>query len=166
MPMMLVRAADFGLAGNETPDELDARRDLFGRLEIMRREAGRRMGLGDVSNAVVPKIGILSEPRRTDGTITSRYLVPHRTHKAHAVTGALCVAVAARTTGTIAFELAAAGDGTGTALVEHPSGKIAIELETAEDGTVRRASLIRTARRIFEGNVILSDSVAELAAAH
>ncbi|MBB3937079.1 4-oxalomesaconate tautomerase [Aureimonas phyllosphaerae] len=168
MPMMLVRAADFGLAGNETPDELDARRDLFGRLEIMRREAGRRMGLGDVSNAVVPKIGILSEPRRTDGTITSRYLVPHRTHKAHAVTGALCVAVAARTPGTIAFDLAAADDvdGTGTVLVEHPSGKIDIELETAEDGTVRRASLIRTARRIFEGNVILSDSVAELAAAH
>ncbi|KQQ87662.1 4-oxalomesaconate tautomerase [Aureimonas sp. Leaf324] len=163
MPMMLVRAADVGLAGNETPDDLDARRDLFGRLEIMRREAGRRMGLGDVSNAVVPKIGILSEPRRADGTITSRYLVPHRTHKAHAVTGALCVAVAARTPGTIAFDLAAPGDGSGAVLVEHPSGKIGIDLETAEDGTVRRASLIRTARRIFEGNVILSGSAAETA---
>ncbi len=62
MPMMMVRAADLGLAGFETPDELDADRELFRRLEAMRREAGRRMGLGDVSNAVVPKIGILSAP--------------------------------------------------------------------------------------------------------
>ncbi|WP_062225783.1 4-oxalomesaconate tautomerase [Aureimonas frigidaquae] len=156
MPMMLVAAADLGLAGDERPEELDLQRDLFQRLEAMRREAGRRMGLGDVSNMVVPKIGLLSGPRRADGTITSRYLVPHRTHRAHAVTGALCVAVAARSIGTVAHDVARPDDGSGTILIEHPSGKISIDLVMGEDGTVRRASLIRTARRIFEGNVILS----------
>ena len=156
MPMMLVKAADLGLAGDEAPEVLDSRPDLFRQLEAMRREAGRRMGLGDVSNAVIPKIGILSAPRREDGTITSRYLVPHRTHRAHAVTGALCVAVAARSAGTVAYEVARAEHGSGTVLVEHPSGKLSIDLDMGEDGMVRRASLIRTARRIFEGNVILS----------
>ncbi len=81
------------------------------------------------------------------------------------MTGALCVAVAARTPGTVAHDVARpAGEGV-PVLVEHPSGKIAIDLETGEDGTVRRASLIRTARRIFEGNVILSGAAAEAAGA-
>ena len=163
MPMMLLRAADVGLEGHERPEEIDADRELFRRLEAMRREAGRRMGLGDVSNAVVPKIGLLSAPRREDGTITSRYLVPHRTHRAHAVTGALCVSVAARSAGTVAYDVARPGGA--TVLVEHPSGKISIELETGEDGSVNRASLIRTARRIFEGHVILSaDDIEPVAA--
>ncbi|MFK8250647.1 4-oxalomesaconate tautomerase [Ancylobacter terrae] len=155
MPMMLIRAAAFGLSGTETPDELDAHRSLFRQLEQLRREAGQRMGLGDVSNAVVPKIGLLSPPTLPNGTITSRYLVPHRTHRAHAVTGALCVAVAAATPGTIAQDVARRPGAGAPIVIEHPSGKIEVDLEIDAAGDVRRASLIRTARRIFEGTVIV-----------
>lgn len=154
-PMMLVAAEALGLHGAERPEELDADRELFRRVEILRREAGRRMGLGDVSNAVIPKVGLLSAPRRAGGTITSRYLVPHKTHRSHAVTGALCVAVAARVPGTVAYAVAVRGGPDGTVVVEHPSGRIDVDLDIGPDGEVRRASLIRTARRIFEGTVIV-----------
>ncbi len=159
MPMMLLRAEDLDLSGDEMPDELDARTELFAKIEALRLEAGRRMGLGDVSKSVIPKVGILSRPRRSDGTITSRYLLPHKTHRSHAVTGALCVAVASRSVGTIAHGIAA--EGTGSVMVEHPSGVIQIELDFDASGNVRNASLIRTARRIFEGVVIVPPLVTE-----
>ena len=150
MPMMLVRADAIGLAGDETPAQIDANTALFTRLERLRREAGRRMGLGDVTGRVIPKIGILS-PARHGGAITSRYLVP-----AHSATGALCVAAAARLEGTIAFDIATPkGD---AVTVEHPSGQIAVAMQV--DGErVLRAELVRTARRIFEGRVLVPASL-------
>lgn len=161
MPMMLVAASDLGLCGDETPERLDADRPLMARLEAARRIAGRRMGLGDIADRVVPKIGILSPPRR-GGTLTSRYLVPDRCHRSHAVTGALCIAVASRMAGTVAFGCADVG-APGTVTIEHPSGAIGIELQQAPDGTVVRASLIRTARRLFDGHVSIAASVLDRA---
>jgi 2-methylaconitate cis-trans-isomerase PrpF len=153
MPMMLVAAADLDLRGDETPAELDANAELLSRLESMRREAGRRMGLGDVSGMVVPKVGVLSPPSR-GGTLTSRYFVPDRCHRSHAVTGALCIAVACRLPGTVAQNFAQA-EPASSVTIEHPSGRIQIDLSFAPDGSVASASVIRTARRIFEGNVIV-----------
>lgn len=157
MPMMLAAAADLGIAGDETAEALDADAALLARIQALRLEAGRRMGLGDVSKLVIPKVGLLSAPRR-GGTITSRYFVPDRCHKSHAVTGALCVAVASRSPGTVAFDLAAppASEATrGAVAIEHPSGRIDIDLRFAADGRVARAGVIRTARRIFEGNLLV-----------
>ncbi|MGL5735003.1 MAG: PrpF domain-containing protein, partial [Beijerinckiaceae bacterium] len=57
-PIMLLRAADVGLRGDETPEALDADRALLARLEAMRLKAGLLMGLGDVSNSVVPKVAL------------------------------------------------------------------------------------------------------------
>ncbi len=153
MPMMLLAASDVGLNGDETAEAIDANAALLARIEDIRREAGRRMGLGDVSTMVIPKVGLLSPPRH-GGTITSRYLVPHRCHRSHAVTGALCVAVACRLPGTVAYALAQA-EPVSPVTIEHPSGRIQIDLTFKADGGVERASVIRTARRIFEGNVIV-----------
>jgi 2-methylaconitate cis-trans-isomerase PrpF len=150
MPMMLLAATDVGLAGDETPEAIDANRPLFARLEAMRLEAGRRMGLGDVTGSVIPKIGLLSAPRK-GGTIASRYLVPDSCHRAHSATGALCVSAAARLRGTIAHPLATQG---AVVEVEHPGGKIAIALDCDGD-KVRGAAFVRTARRIFEGSVVV-----------
>src|SRR3954468_19392327 len=72
MPTVFMRAEDFGKTGHETPEELDADKALFERMEAIRRKAGVLMGMGDVSTAVVPKIALLSKPRK-GGTITSRY---------------------------------------------------------------------------------------------
>ena len=79
MPLMIVRAIDLGVSGRERPAELDANAALLDRIERMRLDAGRRMGLGDVAGSVIPKPVLVSagdEPL----SITSRYFTPHRCH--------------------------------------------------------------------------------------
>jgi 2-methylaconitate cis-trans-isomerase PrpF len=46
--------------------------------------------------------------------------------------------------------------------IEHPSGKIAIDLDadfTNGKQELRRAALVRTARRVFEGSVLVPSHV-------
>lgn len=162
MPMILMRAEQFGKSGNETAAELDADRDLFKRMEAIRRKAGELMRMGDVSKMVVPKIGLLSKPHR-GGTISSRYFMPHSCHKAHAVTGTVCVASACAIPGTVAAQLIRLPPAPqGEIRIEHPSGIIAIDLDadfTGGQELLRRAALVRTARRIFDGHVHVPESV-------
>ena len=63
MPVVIGRAVDFGITGYETREALDANEALFTRMEAVRREAGRRMGLGDVSKSVAPKFALVKPPR-------------------------------------------------------------------------------------------------------
>jgi 4-oxalomesaconate tautomerase len=123
MPVMVMRAADIGKTGYETAAELTADESFFARVEPMRREAGRRMGLGDVSGMVVPKI-IIAAPPRSDGNITSRYFVPDKTHETHAITGGIALAYACVAQGTVVHPLARpvkAGDRPKFS-IEHPAG--------------------------------------------
>ena len=91
VPMVMARAADLGKSGHEAPAELEADAGFMAAMEAIRREAGQRMGLGDVSRSVVPKFGLLSAASG-GGTITSRYFTPTQCHPAHAVSGGICVA--------------------------------------------------------------------------
>ena len=156
MPVILMRAEAFGKTGYETANELDADKDLFKRLEAIRLKAGVMMGLGDVAKSVVPKISLIAKPRH-GGTISSRFFVPYACHKAHPVTGTVCLASACAIPGTLAEQLAGiAMRPQGMVEIEHPSGKIAIDLDadfTNGQHALRRAALVRTARRIFEGMV-------------
>jgi 2-methylaconitate cis-trans-isomerase PrpF len=54
-PMLLLRAADLGLAGDETPAELDANAAVLLKLETLRREAGRRMGSATSQGVSFPR---------------------------------------------------------------------------------------------------------------
>ncbi len=161
MPMILFSASELGLTGYETNELMD-NESLLARIENARREAGARMGLGDVSELVVPKVGLLAAPR-AGGVISSRYLTPHRLHAAHAVTGGICVGTAAMLDGTIAAPLAdrnAVRDG--IVSIEHPSGSLDVTLAiggTAEQPTVESAGIVRTARKILDGNVFVPASV-------
>lgn len=160
MPVVIMAAEAFGKNGDETAADLDADFELLRRIESVRLNAGEAMGMGDVSEKVVPKPVLVSAPRR-GGNLTSRYFTPHNCHRAHAVTGALAVATAAVLRGSVANRYVApqAFDG-GVMLIEHPSGRIEVDLEisgTPEDRAVRRASLVRTARRIFEGHVLVPE---------
>jgi len=160
MPLMIVRAADLGLHGGESPVELDANQALLDRLEAMRRLAGAMMGLGDVSDSVIPKPVIVSAGDSSD-SITSRYFTPRRCHASHAVTGAIGVASAFALPGTVASRsLPAAGGGNVSVL--HPSGRIDIEVDVEGDGPeaqIKRAALLRTARKILQGELHIPDYV-------
>jgi 2-methylaconitate cis-trans-isomerase PrpF/tripartite-type tricarboxylate transporter receptor subunit TctC len=160
MPLMIVRAADLGVSGTETPDQLDADPALLRRLEALRRAAGRLMGLGDVSGSVIPK-PVLVSAGEGDSSVTSRYFTPHRCHASHAVTGAVGLATAFALPGTVAHR-GRMGAGVHPIAVLHPQGRIHVEVEIADEGddvVVRRAALMRTARKILEGDLHLPGHV-------
>jgi 4-oxalomesaconate tautomerase len=162
MPVVIMAAEAFGKTGAETPEALEADRALFARLAAIRIEAGRRMGLGDVSRAVVPKPVLVSQARN-GGSITSRYFTPLTCHRSHAATGALAVAAAAVMPGSVASRYVDPSTvATERIAVEHPAGRIEVALDLcgpAEHPTVRRASLVRTVRRIFEGHVLVPEAL-------
>ncbi len=168
MPMVIMRAGDLGLNGYD-PDEITGNALLMGRIEKIRLEAGRRMGLGDVADSVVPKVGILAPPR-CGGIVHSRYLTPHHVHVAHAVTGAICVTCCASIKATVASEVGQpptdwanepSQDVVSTVSIEHPSGSINVRLTMDGAGAkkkVQRASIIRTARKIMDGRLFVPGS--------
>ena len=161
MPLVILRAADLGLTGHERPAEIDADSTFFARLEAIRREAGALMGLGDVAGRVIPKPVLVSAPA-AGGTLAVRYFTPRACHRAVAATGAVGIATACVMPGSLAHEIAGPpGPGpTARIVVEHPAGRIPIELELAVPGAevpVLRASLVRTARRLFAGSVFVPD---------
>ena len=161
MPMILMRATDFGLTGYEGRPEINPNKALFARIEPIRLEAGRRMGFGDCSDKVIPKVGLLSPPREA-GTITSRYLTPHALHAAHAVTGAVCVSTACVVEGSIAHELAEPESANPrTIWIEHPSRQVDVRLETRGKGADMNvvAGTLRTARPIMKGEVLVQRRV-------
>jgi 2-methylaconitate cis-trans-isomerase PrpF/tripartite-type tricarboxylate transporter receptor subunit TctC len=160
MPLMLVRAADLGMTGREKPAALDANTALLERLEGMRLQAGRIMGLGDVSNSVIPKPVLVSAGDSPD-SVSSRYFTPHRCHASHAVTGAIGVASAFALPGTVASGIARK-PGCHALVVLHPAGQIDVEVELkggGQEASVQRAALVRTARKIMQGELHLPEYV-------
>ncbi|ACB34687.1 protein of unknown function DUF453 [Leptothrix cholodnii SP-6] len=160
MPLMIVRAADLGFSGRESPATFDADAAFLERLERLRRIAGERMGLGDVSNSVIPK-PVLVSAGEDAYSITSRYFTPRRCHASHAVTGAIGVATALALPGTVASSSAALG-GAHRLTVLHPAGRIDIEVAIDGSGDSARivtAALVRTARKIMQGDLHIPDYV-------
>lgn len=163
-PIMMVNAVDLGLSGRESPSELDAQPEMLERLESIRRQAGWLMGLGDVSQSVLPKPVLVSAPSDDGSALCTRYFVPHRCHKAIAVTGAIAVATAISVPGTVANRIAVeagrleAAGRLSQVRLEHPSGFIDLDVEHRNEDPfdIARVSLIRTARKIMSGTVFYS----------
>jgi 2-methylaconitate cis-trans-isomerase PrpF len=157
-PMVICPAAELGKTGYETKQELDADRGFFERLEAVRREAAAKMGMGDVTDSVLPKFAIVAPPR-AGGDLAARYFVPTNTHAGMAVTGGICLATAAAIPGSVVAEITGLSTpGLRRFTIEHPSGTFTVETETRGSGAsaeVVGAAMIRTARRLFEGSVLI-----------
>ena len=156
VPVLLIPAAALGRCAQDGRDSLNADRGLLERLEAIRRQAGERMGLGDVSQRVIPKVSLVGAPAG-GGTIASRYFTPWSCHSAHALTGAVAVAAASLLAGTVAAGVAANAESEpGQAVLEHPGGKIALKLKIsgrAPDAVVEEAVLVSTTRLLMRGHV-------------
>lgn len=156
-PMVLMKAADLGVTGLEDAAFFETHKDLMAKIEAIRLEAGLRMGLGDVKNSVLPKVGLLSKPSEAGHHIRSQYLTPHTLHPAHAVTGAICVGTALKIKGTVAAEVGTTnGEAKEMVIIEHPSGVIEVNLVMEVNGDqtfVKSAGTVRTVRKIMEGFV-------------
>ena len=161
--MVIARAEDFGRTGYESVEELDANRAFYERMEPIRIEAGRRMGMGDGTKSVTPRFSLLARPRE-GGTITARYFMPWNAHPSIAVTGSQCIASCALTPGTVAEGLPApveAGQ-PNVVTIEHASGKIdvTVDYSVSDNGfALRSAGLLRTARLLARGEVMVPAGV-------
>ena len=91
MPVVLLRAEDFGITGDESPAELESRTELASAVERVRLAAGQLFGFGDVSEQTVPKM-ILVSPPRNGGVVSTRAFIPKRVHTSLGVLMAASVA--------------------------------------------------------------------------
>jgi 4-oxalomesaconate tautomerase len=164
MPVVCIAAADLGVSGQESPAELEGSAELTKRVETIRLAAGPLMNLGDVSSATVPKMSLLS-PSAHGGAVSTRTFIPKRVHEAIGVLGAVSVATACVLPGSVANAIADVPDKTEGSVeveVEHPTGFFTVTIEVNVSGgtvSVTRSALLRTARLLMRGEVLVPSSV-------
>jgi len=156
MPIVVLRASEVGLSGRESCAGIEAATEALAKIEAIRLEAGRRMGLGDVTDAVIPKMFLISAAVN-GGSIHTRSLIPRKCHESIGVFAAVSVATACVLPGTVAYPMASPPAGMVKAMnIEHPTGTLLVRLElggTEDCPSVERGGLIRTARALFDGIV-------------
>ena len=152
MPSVILRAGDLGLSGYEPPEELEANVELKSKLERVRLKAGVMMGLGDVSAQTIPKMCLISPPQK-GGLVHTRTFIPHRVHQAIGVLAAASDAAACAFPNSVASGIAVYENVNPCRMdIEHPTGSLRVELEW-DSGTVVRTGLLRTARKLMDGEV-------------
>lgn len=181
-PFVFVDAREVGAKGTELPQEIQSNQPLMERLEAVRAWATMVLGLAKDAHGArnespnVPRVMMVTPPaayRTTGGEplpadaidVCARQLAMQRPHKALAVTGAVCIAVAASVPGSVVAD--SAGGAKEVLRVGHPSGVLLVSsrVRQAEGGTLRVESAVieRTARLIMAGAVYARKSrMAEL----
>jgi len=182
-PFVFVRAADVGAKGTEAPAEIAANADLMRRLEQARSWAAVVVGrVQDASEATekspnVPRVIMVAPPTEytaIDGRVIAqemvdlnvRQLAMQKPHKALAVVGSVCSAVASAIEGSVVHECKRAGT-KGQTRLGHPSGVLQVEsiVTRRSDGSyeITQAKIERTARLLMSGDLYLSAKrIAEL----
>jgi 2-methylaconitate isomerase len=171
-PCVFVDAAALGLDGTEPAERIESDTSLMSTLEALRCRASIAMGLtADEQQAAasrsVPFIGLVARIRPWvsrsgtrlgigDADISVRMLSSGNAHRAIPVTSALCVAVASSTGGTLPAQLCISSSG--PLRIGHSSGVIVVDARPDPvSGRICHASVYRTSRRLFQGEVYLVD---------
>jgi 4-oxalomesaconate tautomerase len=149
MPVVVARAADFGLDAEGEPAFAE-------RVQSLRMQAGKLMGLGDVSGTAVPKVTFVSAPRAGGAIATRTFNAfdPVRAHPSIGVFGAISVVTAVLLDGAVGHDLLARPVDGHPFDVEHPSGALQVDVAVDQNGGPPRAlrsAVIRTARPLFDG---------------
>ena len=161
MPLVIFKASDVGRTGYESVAELNADNDLKKRIEALRLQISLKMGLGDVSQKNYPKMTLIAPPKG-GGSITTRSFIPHVCHDAIGVLAAVTVGTACVLKGSVCDGVAVMQAGaTQHVSVEHPTGEFSVALETdpSNPQNVTKAALLRTARLLMRGEVMVPHAV-------
>lgn len=154
MPCVLIDAQDLGLHGDESIAELEGNEPLKQRIEALRLAVGPLMNLGDVKDQTVPKMFIISPPKR-GGLVNTRSFIPFRVHDAIGVLAAASVAAAVNIPGAVGHRFANIPTGQKRLCeVEHPTGTMGVEVVLDDDPAVqvpKSTSIMRTARLLMAG---------------
>jgi 2-methylaconitate cis-trans-isomerase PrpF len=176
-PCVFIRAEAVGATGTETPQQLDGAAALLERLDAVRRHAAVAMGLARDAEAArarpsLPRVAMLTPPRAAllangrriaaeAADLGIRMISMGQPHRAVTATGALCLAVACRIPGSVAAAVSAAADPAKPFRIAHASGIVLVDSEVVPEAAqrgglhCRQATLYRTARRLFEGSVLV-----------
>jgi 4-oxalomesaconate tautomerase len=171
MPLVIMRATDFGLSGNESKEDLDTNEDLKKKIENIRLQAGFRMNLGDVSEQTIPKMCLIS-PAQNGGVVNTRMFIPHVIHEAIGVLAAVSVATACLIrndewlTGgvpliseSLPIKNQSLNIKHSSLSIEHPSGEFTVNLEYElidNQIVIHKSGVVRTARLLSRGEVFVS----------
>ncbi|MEY4937746.1 MAG: hypothetical protein RIS64_4105, partial [Bacteroidota bacterium] len=151
MPLVVLRARDFGISGNETKVALDANVDLKKQLEIIRLQMGKKMNLGDVRDQSIPKMCLIAPPQQ-GGLVNTRMFIPHACHDAIGVLAAVSAATACILPNTVAKGIVSPPKIDENAFsIEHPSGEMTVYLEKNDQNEILKSGVIRTARLLSQG---------------
>ncbi|MBQ6645040.1 MAG: 4-oxalomesaconate tautomerase [Saccharopolyspora sp.] len=159
-PLVIVEAARLGRTGYESPAEIDGDDDLKDEVEALRLVCGEAMGLGDVTDKNYPKMTLVAPPRH-GGSVSTRSLIPRVAHQSIGVLAAVTAATACVLDGSVAHDVATGLVGTEpTVSVEHPSGEFSVTLglDSSDPPRVVRSALLRTARLLMSGDVLVPAS--------
>ena len=172
-PCVFVAAATLGATGAELPGTLEQDAGLLARLEAIRCQASVAMGLASTLDEAagipgVPKVALVAAPAAAP-TLTGRTLAAGdmdilvrmisigQPHRAVPLTGALCLAAACRVPGSVPYRLLPEAARTGTLRIGHPSGVVLVAATVAtRQGAIHvsQATVYRTSRRLFQGEVL------------
>lgn len=158
MPVVLLRAADFGLSGYESVEDLSKNVELKSKIEQLRIKVGPIMNLGEVAQKTVPKMCLIAPPK-DGGVLHTRMFIPHVVHDAIGVLAAISVATAVVVPGSITERIAQLPSQNAVLFsVEHPSGECTVQLDyELVDGKigVKKAGVLRTARLLSRGELFV-----------
>ena len=104
----------------------------------------------------------LIAPAKDGGSIATRCFIPHVCHDAIGVLAAVTVGTACVLNGSITQGIANVPSGnTKKVSVEHPTGEFTVELEIDPNNpqNVTKAALLRTARLIMRGEVMVPENI-------
>jgi len=163
MPLVMMRAGDLDRTGYESVAEMNADAALKVRVEALRLKAALAMGLGDVTSKTYPKMCLIAPPR-AGGAVATRCFIPHVCHDAIGVLAAVTVGTACVLEGSVTQGVAQVPPGDVKPIsVEHPTGEFTVELgiDPADPQKVTRAALVRTARLLMRGEVMVPSAIIE-----
>ena len=174
---VFVSATDIGLKGTEMPDDIDASAETLKKLEAIRRAASVAMGIAPDAEAAGkksgPLIGFVSPPQdaklltgealKADSVdLTARMMSNGQPHGALPLTASLCIAVAARLEGSLVHAATRRSDDPEAPLrIAMPSGVLTVASSVHQhEGkwVAEQGALLRTQRRLFDGNVYVRDA--------
>ena len=172
-PLVFVRASDLGLKGDEMPKDIDTNPDLLDKMLAIREAAAVKVGLAsDIADAkknspAVPKFCFVAPPaaytsvegdsvERESIDLQARMLSMGKLHPVLAITGGICIGVAAKIPGTLVNEAVGSAANQEEIRIGHCSGVLAVgaEVQKSDEGMVAVSGTVyRTARILMSGDV-------------
>jgi 2-methylaconitate cis-trans-isomerase PrpF len=175
-PLVFVRAQDLGLIGSEMPAEIDSKPQLLEKMLSIREKASVMAGIAvDLNEAktipAVPKFCFIApaaeytslegETIKTDQIdIQARMLSMGKLHPALAITGGVCIGVAAKIPGTLVNQMIAQASNHDEIRIGHCSGILSVGADVAMnngDVEAKCGTVFRTARILMRGEACVEE---------